>query len=88
MESNSYREVFRRYENARARYAELQEEIHQFLAGFRGEPEANQQRFSLTDLARMTGLRAQGDQAYVVYRSAEELVFRRLEERWDLSGSN
>jgi hypothetical protein len=78
-----YEHAFRRYEDARSEYARLQEEIHQFLARFSGNPKLAEAPFAIQDLARMVGLQAQRDAAYREYTTLERAIFDRLGRGWD-----
>jgi hypothetical protein len=77
-----YNRAFLAYEDARMRYAELQEEIREFLARFTGDPTLLAELFVISDLARMEGLRAQRDDAYERFRRTEAEIFERLGRQW------
>ncbi|MPZ48862.1 MAG: hypothetical protein GEU75_06045 [Dehalococcoidia bacterium] len=83
MSEKDYEAAFRKYEAAREKYAQLQEDIHLFLSRFTGNPKLLESRFVLRDLARMEGLRRQRDIAHDTYHSLEEAVFDSLSRPWD-----
>lgn len=83
MREESYQAAFRRYERDRARYAELEEQIREFLARFTGNPKLSESDFAVRDLAMMLALRYERDQAYAAFHAAETAIFNRLGRPWD-----
>lgn len=82
-EKPGYLEAFHNYERLRVDYARLQEDIREFLLRFTGDPVLHEKVFVIRDLAYMEGLRRQRDEAYRLFRQAEELIFDRLGAEWD-----
>jgi hypothetical protein len=82
MDEPGYLSEFHHYERLRADYARLQDSIREFLLRFTGDPELHEKPFVIRDLAHMEGLRRQRDEAYGLYRQAEESIFERLGRQW------
>lgn len=82
MNETDYLGAFHHYERLRDHYARLQEDIREFLLRFTGDPELHQKAFVIRDLALMEGLRRQRDEAYGLFREAEQAIFDRLSREW------
>jgi hypothetical protein len=79
--SLDYRHRFQLYEDARERYLLDLEDIASLIGRFSGDPAANEAGITLTDLARLEGLRLERDLAYVEFVRCEAEIFHQLVAR-------
>jgi hypothetical protein len=83
LESGGYEHAFELYEDARAGYENLQQQIRVFLSQFTGDPIAEEEPFQIADLEALDRLRVKRDKAFEEFRAREKAIFDRLSAEWD-----
>ncbi len=69
---------FARYDLARERYQESQDDMARFLARFAADSPSDDEQFTFRDLAYLVGLRTERDIAFAEFYKHEAEIFRFL----------